>query len=177
MPTEKTFKAVEPPDIINEIVNGFQYETTVDVPGVEGRSYQVTLGVLWNDEIRDIQRDIGRRVSPNDFISRELETQFETVVRAIVSIGTSGLDTPWQITVPDEEDTRARKGKLRQMLGKLPRTVAYLYDKYNELVHQRDTAYDAALELIKKSSRTPIPPDEAEVTSHIDSESGAVIGN
>lgn len=151
-----------PPDIIQQLVHGFQYETKVDIPGPNGEAYSVTIGVLWGDEIRELQRDVGYKVNINDFVSRELETRFETVVRATINITAPHVrDGSWDVIISDDaEETRARRLQLRALFAKMPRTVDYLFQQYQLLVQQRDAEFDKALAHLKKSSRTPNVPDE-----------------
>jgi len=157
---------VSPPPEIEDMIRGFQYETTVEVPGHEGRTHRVTLGLLWEDETRLMQIEIGRRISPNDYVARELETRFETVVRAVVSID------DWKTMVSsDEAEHRARRAHLRRILSKQPRLVSYLYDEYLKIESKRDRDYDARIDEIKKSSRTQEEPDLPEEDIHTPSSS------
>ena len=151
-----------PPDVIQQLIHGFQYDTNVDIPGPNGKRYTVTIGLLWDDEIRELQRDIGFRISSHDFVSRELETKFETVIRAttkIVAVDDGG--SSWEVIVPNDiEATRARRMELRALFGKMSRTVDLLYGSYNQLERQRDREYDEALAALKKSTRTPSMPEQ-----------------
>ena len=167
-----------PPDVISKIVTGFQYETVVDVPGPEGEIFKFKLGVLWDDEERALQREIGFRIASNDFITRELEIRFETVLRATVSIGHPTSDE-WFILSSefDDEETRFRRGHYRKLLSKMPRTVEYLYREYMKLVAKRDKDFDGAIEDIKKSLRTPSVLDKLEGTPQSDSPFGEAGGS
>lgn len=146
-----------PPDIIKELVKGFQYQADVQIPGPNGESYVFTIGVLWDDEERALQREIGLRINPNDFVARQLESRYETVVRSCIAIAVKDRkDEPWQVIIlGDEEETRYRRQELRKILDKLPKTIEHLYDKYTELVARRNEEFQKAVDDIKKSSRTP----------------------
>jgi len=166
-----------PPDIIRRIIEGFQYETSVIVPGANGEDYKVQLGTLWDDEIRQLQREIGARINPSDFITRDLESRFEVVVRATISITSPDGYAVWQVLSSNEEATRYRRQKLRELYGRLPRTVVYLYEKYRELERRRDTEFDAGIERIKKSSQMPDVPDKMMENLPESSSSGEVGGD
>lgn len=155
MNAKNIIEETSPPDVITQIVNGFQYETTVEVPGPNGSVFLFTLGVLWEDETRAMVREIGFRINPQDYEAKLMEVRFETVVRAVVSVERKDPNTKWMATGDNEEETRARKKHLRNMLDKIPRTVEYLYEEYMKLSKKRDTDFLEALEDLKKSLRMP----------------------
>jgi len=144
------------PAFLEELELAFQYETTVEIPGYKGRVHRVVLGLLWDDEIREIQREIGHRVAPADMTSRVLETRFETLIGAIISID------QWKIASGDEQEDRKRQLQLRRVLGKSPMMVEFLYEEYRKLETMRDRDFKEALDSLKKSSRTPTPLDKIE---------------
>lgn len=169
-----------PPDVIQKLIEGFQFDTQVQVPGPNGDIYLFTIGVLWDDEVRALQRDVGFRIQPNDFVARELETRFETVLRSIISIIHPASNEPmWEVISKDldAEEMRFRRAHLRDILDKLPRTVEYLHQEYLKLVVKRDKDFDEAIEDIKKSSRTPSLPDNLKSNPQNDSESGEAGGS
>lgn len=169
-----------PPDVIQKLIEGFQFDTQVQVPGPNGDIYLFTIGVLWDDEVRALQREVGFRIQPNDFVARELETRFETVLRSIISIIHPASNKPmWEVISKDldAEEMRFRRAHLRGILDKLPRTVEYLHQEYLKLVVKRDKDFDEAIEDIKKSSRTPSLPDKLEGNPQNDSESGGAGGS
>lgn len=169
-----------PPDVVQKLIEGFQFDTQVKVPGPNGDTYLFTIGVLWDDEVRALQREIGFRIQPNDFVARELETRFETVLRSIISIIYPASNEPvWDVISKDldAEEMRFRREYLRDILDKLPRTVEYLYQEYQKLVTKRDKDFDEAIEDIKKSSRTQSLPDKLKGNLPNDSESGEAGGS
>lgn len=159
--SNKTFvDEAAPPDLISEIINGFQYETTVDVPGPKGSVFRFVIGVLWEDEDRAIIRNVGLRINPHDYEARLMEMRFERVVQSIVSITNVQSEILWTVRDPNlsEEQVRARSMHLRKILGHLPKTVEYLYEKYLTLCKKRDDDFVQAIADLKKSSRTPAEP-------------------
>lgn len=169
-----------PPDVVQKLIEGFQYDTQVKVPGPNGDTYLFTIGVLWDDEVRALQRDIGFRIQLNDYVARELETRFETVLRSIISIIHPASKKPvWYVISEDldAEEMRFRREYLRDILDKLPRTVEYLHQEYLKLVAKRDKDFDEAIEDIKKSSRTQSLPDKLKDNLPNDSESGEAGGS
>ena len=169
-----------PPDIIQRIIEGFQFDAQVKVPGPHGDTYLFTIGVLWDDEVRALQREVGFRIQPSDFVARELETRFETVLRSIISISyPASSEPPWEVLSKDltDEDVRFRRAHLRSILDKQPRTVEYLYSEYSKLVIKRDKEFDEAIEDIKKPLRTPSLPDRLEGNPQTGLESGEAGGS
>lgn len=142
--------STSPPASVEEIIQGYQFERTVEIPGKDGLPVPVTIGLLWDDEMREIYRETGRRVAQGDFLSRDVEVRFEILVRAIVKIG------EWECSSPDDRERDAElKSHLRRILGKHPRMIEYLHAEYTAMRDERDRAWDEAVGEIKKSSRLP----------------------
>lgn len=169
-----------PPDVILKLIEGFQFETQVSIPGHNSNTYLFTIGVLWDDEIRALQREIGFRIQSHDFVARELETRFETVIRSIISITHPASNDPtWEVLCKDfdDEEVRFRRKHLRDILDKQPRTVEYLHTEYMKLEAKRDKEFNEAIEEIKKSLRPPSLPEKLKGDLQSDSTSGEAGGN
>lgn len=155
---------------VEDIVLGFQFQATFDLPG-KGTSHRITMGVLWHSELIDVSIATGRQIAQNDFASRTLLIQRETLVQAITQID------EWACY--DQENqahNQELKAHLRKLLGRAsPVTIEYLWQCYDQLRQQQDRMFAERVDEIKKSTRPPEAPTELGV-SPSDSESGETGG-
>lgn len=155
---------------IEDIVLGFQVQSTIDVPG-RNESHRVTMGVLWNSEVLDIAVATGRRVAADDFHSRRLLVQIETLVQAITQID------EWVCFEPEDQVKNAElKQHLRQMLGRsAPSVVNFLWECYDQLRIKQEGLFQSRTDELKKSLRS-LDPLMTLGVDPTDSSSGGVGG-
>ena len=151
---ESIQEETKPPITLNDISEGFQYETKVDIPGSEGSTHVVTLALLWESEVRAIHREVSRKIESGNYISYQLEIRFETLVRAITQVD------DWSCFDSNDQERNAfLKKHLRSMLGKAERLLDYLYNEYQRLQTQRNKEWGECVLELKKPSGTLDAPD------------------
>ena len=136
------------PPSIEDIIQGFQYQATFDIPG-KNTNHRLTMGVLWETEVIDISIASGRQVNPADNISRSRITRLETLVQAIIQVD------DWVCADDkDAQNHKELKGVLRSSLQKFsPVTIDYLWNLYDQMRVKQDQAFREAVDELKKSMR------------------------